>query len=385
MEEDTSLGPWPDVATARFFLQGLAEKRTDETAVPPRQHKMDVQRLANWLIDAEIAGLALGRYGAAWPALRRALHQDHFLAVGEWELHGHTLTQLAAALQEVEVTVVLLKGAALALTVYPERSWRTMSDIDLWVQEGDMSAAVSVVQGAGFTVHGKEERPLSLQRLSGGEIQLYRADWAQGLVELHWSAFPGWWLQRVAIVEPRMVWQRRQAIPGLAWFSQLAPEDMIIQIGVHLAINHQFNMKALQGLTDIALTARRRNVDWQITARRARRWRLATAVYTVLHLLDQLIGAEGVEIALRELQPGRLRRWLIGRFVSPQSLLAGRDVRSGRARYLLLLLLVDRPRDMLYLIFRTLWPEAEWMAARYGQKPVSRWRHIWNVVRHGQV
>jgi len=30
-------------------------------------------------------------------------------------------------------------------------------------------------------------------------------------------------------------------------------------------------------------------------------------------------------------------------------------------------------------IFRTLWPEKEWLEARCGGQ-ASRWRHLWNVV-----
>lgn len=388
MKEQLAIGPWPDVATARFFLRGMVYGDGVETAVARLRPFLPPAEVAEWLVAAEIGGLARARYGPVWPELRRALQDDHFLAVGEWELHAQTLARLEETLQEAGVTAVLLKGAALALTVYPEPAWRTMSDIDLWVRDEAMGDAVRAVQGVGFAVYSKEERPWQLQRLSRGEVQLYRADWAQGLVELHWSAFQGWWMLRVANADAAAVWARKKSLSlpeSDAAFYQLEAADTVLQVGLHLAIGHQFGMKALQGLIDIALTARARRVDWRLVAERARRWRVATAVYTVLHLLDQLIGAQGVEIALQELQPGRLRRRLIGRFVSPESLLAGRDVRGGRARYLLLLLLVDRPRDMLYLVFRTLWPEEAWLAARYGERPVSRWRHVWNVLRYGRI
>ncbi len=379
-------GPWPDLATARLFLGGLARGDVPETAVRQWQRRMDVQALADWLIKAEVAGLALARYGAAWPALRQALQQDQFVAVAEWGLHTQTLEQLAVALQEAGVTAVLLKGAALALTVYPQRAQRTMSDIDLWVPEAQMAAAVTAVTGIGFAVHGKRDRPLALQQLAAGEVQLYRTAWAQGLVELHWSPFPGWWLRRVARPDTQAVWERREKFPlTLGEFYQLGPEDMVLQVALHQVVGSQLGAKPVQGLLDVALTAVARGVDWQVAAQRAREWRVATAVYTVLSLLDELVGVAGVEEALQGLRPSRLRRWLIGRFVSPQRVLAAQDVRSGRARYALLLLLVDRPWDMAYLIFRTLWPEREWLAARYGAPPVSHGRHLWQLLRHGRI
>lgn len=381
-------GPWPDMATARLFLGGLAREDVPQTAVASWAQTLNISTLIPWLIRSELAGVALGRYGKQWPELRRALQTDQFMAAAEWELHTKTLAQLASALQTVRVTAVLLKGAALALTVYPQRIWRTMSDVDLWVQEEEMDVAVASITELGFAIYSKEDRPIILQRLSQGEIQLYRTDWAQGLVELHWSPFSGWWLQRVGQATADDVWARKETLPVTELtgaFHHLAAEDMVLHVAVHMTINHQLGMKACQELLDIALTAERRGVDWDVVAARAQEWRVGTAVYTVLHLLNELIGATGVEVALAKLRPSRLRRWLLAHFISPESVLAGQDLRGGQARYLLLLLLVDRPRDMLYLVFRTFWPETEWMQARYGARPISRWRHIWRVLRHGQV
>src|SRR5690606_16728532 len=135
---------------------------------------------------------------------------------------------------------------------------------------------------------------------------------------------------------------------------------------------------------DIARTAQTRPVDWEEVARRARDYRVATVTWCTLDLLQTLIGVDGADRALAALRPGALRCRLLARMVNAERVAALHDRRSGRLRYLLLLLLVDRPRDIARLIFRTLWPEAEWLAARYGGR-TSRWRHLWNVVRYGQI
>jgi hypothetical protein len=140
----------------------------------------------------------------------------------------------------------------------------------------------------------------------------------------------------------------------------------------------------VRGLLDIALTAHTRPLDWRVVAERARRWRVRTAVWTVLYLAEQLIGLPGVEEALVSLSPTSLRRVLLKSLVSPRSVLEGRDLRQSPLRYLILLLLVDRPWDATYLVFRTLWPEEEWLKARYGVQ-ASRWHHLWSVARRGQI
>jgi len=135
----------------------------------------------------------------------------------------------------------------------------------------------------------------------------------------------------------------------------------------------------------MALTAERRGVDWLIAAERAQEWRLRTVLYVTLGLLHKLVGLNDLEGALARLQPSFLRQRLLNRLVSAESVIQGRELKYGRSRFFLLLLLVDRPQDMLKLVFRTLWPETEWMAARYSQQPASRWRHLWHVLRHGRI
>jgi len=128
----------------------------------------------------------------------------------------------------------------------------------------------------------------------------------------------------------------------------------------------------------------KRGVHWLVVVERAQKQRVGTAVYTAFNLLNQLIGMEGLDEALAQLRPFPLRQRLLRRCVNAESITAGREAKHGRSRYLLLLLLVDRPRDMLKLIYRTLWPEDEWLNARYSGQ-VGRWRHVWCVARYGRI
>jgi hypothetical protein len=254
-----------------------------------------------------------------------------------------------------------------------------------------MAEAVTLLQGAGYYVQTKEDRPLALQQMSLGEIQLYKQGRPGWLAELHWSPFAGWWLQRTAAINNDALWSRRVSWPesaeaeGVARLVyQLAPEDAVIHLAVHLAVNHQFAPPVVRGLMDIVLTAQARGVDWAVVAARARAGRVATAVWLALHLAEQLLGLEGAGEALRLLRPTSFRRRLLRRFVSVPSVLAGRDLRHGRRRFLLLLLLVDRPQDAGKLLLRAVWPEKEWLAARYGRN-AGRLRHLWGIVGRGQV
>jgi hypothetical protein len=162
----------------------------------------------------------------------------------------------------------------------------------------------------------------------------------------------------------------------------LAPEDAIVQSALHTVVNHQLSMSPLRALVDIALLARRQPVDWSAIAQRAQTWRVATAVWLVLSLAVELAGLEEAAGAARELQPSALRRRLIGRLANAGSLVTMRDLSVSNWRYVFLLLLVDRRRDAVKLIFRALWPEREWLIARYGHYSfTTRLRHLFDAAR----
>ncbi|MCB8984709.1 MAG: nucleotidyltransferase family protein [Ardenticatenaceae bacterium] len=379
----TETALWPEAATARFILEQLTAAPGSVLSGRP-QPAVPAAEVAAWLVGQGLGPLAYARCGRNWPELGAALQADRVSAAAESSLQLANMEQLQAAFGAAGLPLVLLKGAALGLGVYDEPAQRTMTDVDLWLQAGQMPLAAQVMAELGYQSSVKGERPLALERLSRGEIRFVRPGWETGLVEIHWSPFLGWWLTRTAAVEDQAIWARLEPLGGETAVYQLAPEDMVIHLAVHTAVNHQFGMSALRSLVDIALTAEKRGVDWGEVAERARAWRVGTAVYTVLDLLDALIGVAGMAEAVETIRPSALRRWLLRRFVTPESVLAGQDWRHGWQRYLLLLLLVDRARDMARLVGRTLWPEQEWLTARYGE-PTGHGRHLWRLVKERGV
>lgn len=396
-------GPWPDLVTAQRFFARLARGHSLQPV-----SRLNAAELGQWLQTQGLAPLVHACSRETWPELAQHLQSDVYAATGEAALHLKRLQEIVDALAPNSIPVVLLKGAALALLAYDDPAQRTMSDIDLWIRNGDMPEAVRLLHERGFKILNKQERPVELQRLGRGELQMN--DPYGRLAELHWSPFKGWWLRRTAAVDEQALWERteaaptnpastRQASPEIKADEQqipasttsaaemvrlLAPEDMMIHLAVHMVVNHQFGLNSVRTLVDMARMSHVRQVRWALVEERARKWRLGTAVWLALHLLQALTGMTGAEPALRRLRPSRLRRSLLQRFVSPATLLGATDLRRHKIRYLLLLLMVDRPVDMVRVVVRTLWPEQEWLEARYG-KETSHRQHLWNVLRHGEI
>jgi hypothetical protein len=311
------------------------------------------------------------------------LRSAYYQAAAETELHRCELTMVLEVLASVNILPVLFKGAALAYTVYPDPVCRPMGDLDLWVTTDEMPLAQIALGRLGYVAHAKPGRPQAFQMRNHGEVQMAATRPGSGLVELHGGVFPGEWLRRTAQVDDAGLCARAVSATLAGWPARvLSPEDGVIQLAVHMAINHNMAYPWLRGLVDIVLLAQAQSVDWKRVVARARDWRVSTATWLVLQLAADLAGLGQVSWPVTELAPSLLRRWLLSCLVDAESMAEMRNLTAGPLRFVYLLLMVDRARDALHLLSRALWPEREWLQARYGQTgPAMQLRHLAGAVR----
>lgn len=367
---------------ARWLLTALVAKSYDEAA-GGLAGALSLE--ADWLWRRQLVALAWVKFKHAYslpPDLAKNLRLAYYLAVGDAALRQNELIKVLSALNAANLQPVVFKGAALAHTVYPDTVCRPMGDIDLWLPAGQMDLACDLLADLGYHRVDKFERPAALMANNGGEIQFYGNE-PSGLVELHWGVFPGEWLRRVATVDETAILQRCKpaklaGVPALV----LDAEDSLIQLVVHHAINHSASTPWVRAPIDVTLLARHAPLDWPVIVQRAREWRVATATWLVLSLAVELCGLAEAAEAAQQLAPSRLRQKLIGLFANARALVDMRDLSKSRWRYVYLLLMVDRKRDALKLIYRALWPEDEWLQARYRRAGVgTRLRHLVDAAR----
>jgi len=156
-----------------------------------------------------------------------------------------------------------------------------------------------------------------------------------------------------------------------------------------MAINHQFTMPWLRGLLDIHLLVQR-PLDWAAIVERAKAWRIATLTWTVLDLAVQLVDAPVPPAALSQLAPSRTRQRLIRGLGLDKRLLNLEKGGYSYRRFLIQTIMIDRPQDMGRLYLRALFPESEWLQARYAvSTPAAIWRkrltHPFHVLITAQV
>ncbi|HEX4823037.1 MAG TPA: nucleotidyltransferase family protein [Candidatus Polarisedimenticolaceae bacterium] len=370
-----ALTPAPSAARALLgALADVAAGGASSASAPPG--------IAAWLAAHDLAALGRAAFGPGDPVLASALAAEALGAAASNAVHLATARTIEGQFEADGIGMVLLKGAAIAPSAYADASLRPMTDVDVWVRDDEMSRAVSALGTLGFRqVAGLESRPPALQRRSGGEL-VFRAERGPGLVELHFSPFPGWWIARTASPDLEGLWSRSVPVGAGRHARRLAADDACLQTAFHVVVN-QFGQAPLRGLMDLAVLARAFSIDWSAVVARARAYRLTHATWIALDIAERLIGVPGAAAAIAALRPPRPRRIALRAFATPRSVLARRDLTRASRRHPFMLVLVERRRDAARLVGRTVWPESWWIEARHGHAS-RRLRHLGGLLR-GEV
>jgi hypothetical protein len=337
---------------------------------------------AAWLRGQSLAPFAFYRLREAGVLTRlpadaqRGLQNAYYAAAGRNAVQRRETEAVLRALDDARIETVLMKGTPLAYTVYANPACRLKGDLDIWLPPAQLPAAIEALQPLGYAPRDKSNRPAAFIALTGGEQQLFGRDPGTGLVELQWPALRGEWVRRAAAVDHAAIWARRVAVPiegRSSW--GMAPEDLLIHLCLHLAINHGFGEPALRNLLDVHLVASRLAPNWDAFVDRAKTWRLATMLWTTLSLAVELWSAPVPDSALAALQPGPARRRAIAALDLTNTVLMMRSGSYTYRRFVIQMLLTDRLRDAWRLVWRALFPETDWLRARYGAETTAAvWR-----------
>jgi hypothetical protein len=150
----------PREAIARIVTFGLPDAEDDQPFTVYDEGWID---LWNGLRNERLGGLAVAALDAGaleLPEPRRAkLVERHREELVRCLALEQTLLNLAVAFEDAGVEFIVLKGPALAHTVYPNPSWRPFIDIDLLVRTRDWGTACRVLEARGYSRRLPEPRP----------------------------------------------------------------------------------------------------------------------------------------------------------------------------------------------------------------------------------
>jgi len=221
-----------------FILYLVAAIRSEPCAPPARsegewQAFFDVLR-AHWIIP--LVAFNVRRWPAACqppPACQEYMNRVLMTATARNMLADRQIRMVFDALREAGIASLLLKGPALARSVYPDPAIRQSADIDLLIQPQHIPAAEDVLEKLGYTCTLKH---FHVNRDKAYEENYYPK--ARGLpIELHWgidysfNIFPEGWLDAA--------FSRRIAVAsGDLSFCTLCPADHLQYLAFHGVFQH---------------------------------------------------------------------------------------------------------------------------------------------------
>jgi hypothetical protein len=297
---------------------------------------------------------------------RDLLRLAYFASLVRNERLQRDLAEVVAALQAAGVETLVLKGGALA-KLYGSLAHRPMVDLDLLIRREAMARAQPVLAELGYLPPAEEVTgPQEFAWYQGGELEFGRVDGQAEptVLDMHWHLVTVPWFRYASAVDMEAVWAaaRPLALDGVtAW--QLSAEDMVIHLCLHQAIQHGYQC-SLMHYADLDRVVGGGKVCWEELVARASRFRVKTAVYWGLWLARQRLGTEVPDWVLAALAPRGLRQKVLERPILEEQGALGEGVSIGLNR-LLRVALIDRPRDLAGMMTRTLFPDREWLRARY--------------------
>ena len=183
---------------------------------------------------------------AAWPALLVDRLRERAIAGAMWEMrHRHILRKLLSAFERRQLRPVLLKGTALAYSLYPSAVLRTRSDTDLLIPSDPRSrqlADEALLEEGFVRESGVAGDLISYQ----ATYTLREATGASHAIDLHWRVNNSELLSRLFSYEELLA--RAGAVEDLGPGALLpAPVDSLLLACMHRA-THAHNPYYVDGV-----------------------------------------------------------------------------------------------------------------------------------------
>ena len=217
-------------------------------------------------------------------AVAQKLRSSYYANAARNSLLYAELKELLLALRREKIDVVILKGAALAETVYPGRALRPMSDIDLLVSRERLANVESKLLTMGYGVDASTREHHRQQHY---HLAFTKA--AAPSIELHWH------IQRPSgpfRIDIENLWarSRKTRIAGVDALV-FSSEDLVLHLCQHFWKHNLIG--GIRPLCDIAETGKYYGdrIDWTKVANVSSKWGMNAGSYLVLSLARKLLDA----------------------------------------------------------------------------------------------
>ncbi len=307
------------------------------------------------------------------PEFRRRVQNAYRSSAIHMALMYREIGKVLAQAAESGVDCMVVKGPALAHTVYPDPALRAFNDLDVVVRERDWAAMHRLLVKMGFEPEADlpQPPPKLVPQAVLYELKYRHQGYNWFLVEVHYDDLLN---AGLASRDVEGFWQRaiRVDLEGVP-VKALSLEDQLIHLCAHA---HYHAYTRLNCFSDMAFIVRDHaaQLDWERLLQAVRIEEAQVGVYYSLRFLDQLLGVSVPEDVLAALQPDPFRRWWHERYLPEEKVLSLQPMwRPDFSFYFIPLfkrllpdlLVMGRRGDKLRYLLRLLLPPPGWLRDYY--------------------
>lgn len=315
------------------------------------------------------------------------LKTTYYFNVARYLCQRTELANVLKATAANSIPIMLLKGAALHETVYPNPGMRPQNDIDLLARPQDAQALYQSILDLGYGCRGTQEtqdRTVSDHR----HLPLLESPDKPVWFEVHHHITREDSALHFDISD---FWDEAYPLDSFGGKTLVpSPEHMLIHLCVHFLLDRQYrSVAALGQLCDIAETAKyyKEGVDWLRFMSQTRGYGIGAAVFYVLLAAHRLLEAEVPQQVLSELKPATFDADALDLFMRHRVLNTSEFLAHG---------LASTQEDyglgaLSRTVLRRLMPDRITLAEQFGLNPRSRriylyyparwWRTMLAIVR----
>ena len=311
-----------------------------------------------------------------------------------WIRREHKLRPVLAQLEDLDIDLIPLKGAALLKTVYKNIGLRLMTDVDVLVRHKDFLQTARVLLDRDFQPKWAYPSGDLFEFVSlpieywPGELSFYNGD---GLhLDLHQDLITYHWFKVPYPTDMNMVWARTIQAEELTsenhqqlWKIFLSPYDMLAHMCLHLALH---GIQMVKNLWDVDLFLRKlpENWDWKMYIMTAEIWGLKSATYHAFSFCQEIFGTPIPDDVISALKPPDFDRWQVRKLITPETLLADKKTFGKRYPTLVKFALFDNTIKKLKTIKNLIIPDPAWLENNSTNHSIfGHWVHIIRVLLRG--
>ena len=321
--------------------------------------------------------------------------------VKTWAMNIRDRTGLAEILKQfnaVGIKIILLKGIHLALFVYQDIGFRSMTDVDILISKEDLFKAEELLFGAGYECpelsravydffdvdSGARERDILRERYKIDHHHLHPFSSRRGVknLDIHWTLTTP---SLPASIDMEGIWTRAEhrEMDGTDVL-MLCPEDIILHLALHASFSGKFTIYGLRSLCDIAAITRysRGGIDWDELRLRAQRWKVDKLVYLALRLSTHLLGVDMPDATLRSMEPERFNEGIAVEAARRLFYAGGRQEKIYRPEMFAREIPLQKK---VAFIFRRIFPSPQELAEMYSLPVSSTRAYLYYPLRLGSL